>query len=86
MGDTESAYFLRYLVKDEPGVLADICRICAVHTVSLASVHQKEPTGDKAELYMITHRVREAGMQAAHAEICALSAIVESHSLIRVGL
>lgn len=86
MGEIESAYFLRYLVKDEPGVLADICRICANFAVSLASVHQKEPSGDRAELYMISHRVKEEGVQAAHAQICGLSSVLEAHNLIRVGL
>ena len=86
MGEVESEYFLRLLVCDEPGVLAEIAGICARNKVSLLSVHQKEAEGGQAELVIITHRVREAAMQDSLDAIRALSAVLLVHNLIRVGL
>ena len=43
MDDVSTAYYLRIHVLDRPGVLADVTRIFAEHTISIEAIIQKEP-------------------------------------------
>ncbi len=86
MGEVECEYFLRMRVKDQPGVLAAISKICADRRVSIKSVRQKDASGGEAEIVIITHTVKEAAMQAAVTEIKELDVVLQFHSLIRAGL
>ena len=42
MGAIETRYYMRFMVKDSPGVLARIAGVLGHHHISIASVHQKE--------------------------------------------
>ncbi|MBN2069796.1 MAG: homoserine dehydrogenase [Opitutales bacterium] len=86
MGETTSAYFLSLIVRDEPGVLAAITRICAEHSASICKIDQDDATGGEAGLIMVTHEVRESDMQAAVAHIKELKTVLNVNNLIRVGL
>lgn len=85
MEDVETAYYLRMLVEDKPGVLADISTILAREGISIEAVVQREARGEShVHLVMLIHAVKEGRMNAALAEIEALPAIKGSVMRIRV--
>jgi homoserine dehydrogenase len=82
----ETAYYLRLLAADEPGVLADVTRILADHRISIEALLQKEPLQGENQLpiIMLTHKVRERELDAAIARIEALPTIGGPVKRIRV--
>jgi homoserine dehydrogenase len=86
MGEIVSHYFVRLKVRDETGVMAAICKVCADHKVGLKTVQQKDASGTEAGLVIITHPVQEAAMQAAIKSIEGLPQVLSVSSLIRAGL
>lgn len=62
-----SAYYLRLMVKDKPGVLAKITQILADFDVSIEAVSQKEPyaAGLPVAVVLLTHRIVEKNMRQA---------------------
>ncbi|MEW6182955.1 MAG: homoserine dehydrogenase [Bacillota bacterium] len=81
--EVETRYYLRLQVLDRAGVLAGIAGAFGNNNVSLAAVAQKT-TGEVAELVLVTHRVREADLQAAVRELTALSTVKTVATIIRV--
>ncbi|GBR75324.1 homoserine dehydrogenase [Candidatus Termititenax persephonae] len=84
-GAISSEFFIRLQVKDEPGVLAAVSKICANNRVSIKTVQQKDANG-VAHLVIITHLVKEAALQKAIKQIGALRQVLEVSSVIRAGL
>ncbi|MCA9238958.1 MAG: homoserine dehydrogenase [Planctomycetales bacterium] len=68
--------YVRVMVEDHPGVLADVTKAFGDEDISIASVLQKEPlAGDTAvPLVIMTHRASEAATDRACAKIAALKA------------
>jgi homoserine dehydrogenase len=68
-----SRFYLRLLVKDRPGVLAEAARELAQHQISISSVIQHEAfdgqEGDTVPLVIMTHTARTGSFRAAVAEI-----------------
>jgi homoserine dehydrogenase len=81
--DVESAYYLNVEVLDRPGVLAQVAGVFGDHAVSIRSMEQ-EGLGDEARLIFITHRAREADVQATLADLRALDAVDRIGSVLRV--
>ncbi len=84
-------YYMRLIVVDRPGVIAQITRILGDHDISIASVIQKEDVvldeaSDlrHAEIVLMTHRAREAAVQDAVRLIGQLPVVAAVGSLIRV--
>lgn len=77
MEDIETAYYLRLLAADKPGVLADVTRILGDKGISIEAIIQKEPAPDAAEvpIILLTHSIREGQMNAAIEQIEALASI-----------
>lgn len=86
IGDVETAYYLRVLVKDEPGVLSQITKCLSDESVSVEAMLQNEPQAgqDHAEILIITNRVQEKRLLAAVKTIEALDAINGAVHKIRV--
>lgn len=86
MAETETAYYLRLRVADEPGVLADITRILADERISLDAVLQREPDPDElqTDVILLTHRTIEGRMDAAQARIQGLSSVLSEVVRIRL--
>ncbi len=85
--EIESRYYVRLVVRDQPGVMAEIASILASHSVSLASVNQKE-VGEDAErvsLIITTHATTEAAVSEAVAELGELAAVEERPFLMPIG-
>ncbi len=81
-----TAYYLRLNAEDKPGVLADVTKILAEHNISIEALIQKEPLVGETTLpvIMLTQTTYEKEMNAAIAEITALSTITGPISRIRL--
>jgi homoserine dehydrogenase len=81
-----TAYYLRLLALDQPGVMARIASILGEEGISIEAIKQKEP-GEGAThvpLVMLTHRVLEKRMNQALARIEALESVAGAVTRIRV--
>ena len=85
-GDVRCAYYLRFSVKDEPGVLAGIASRLAAWRISIAAVQQREQNGEgrAVPLVIVTHQAREADLRAAIAEIDLSPATLAATRLVRI--
>jgi len=79
-----AAYYLRLLVDDRAGVLADIAGTLGRESINLAKVIQKKTGDGVAELVFVTDKVEEGRMQAALRNIAAVPGIKETANLIRI--
>ncbi len=79
------AYFLRLMVVDEPGVLADVTAILRDHCISLESMlqHGRKP-GEAVPIVLVTHETNEAAITQAIARIGKIAAVLEEPALIRI--
>lgn len=78
--DVRSRFYLRVLVLDKPGMLADVARVLADHQISIASVIQHEALEDHEEdvvpLVIMTHYAPTGQFRAAVKTIDALPGVV----------
>jgi homoserine dehydrogenase len=81
--ETSSQYLIGLDVEDKPGVLHAITGVFANHGVSIRAAEQ-EGMGDDARLVFITHRAREADVQACVSEFRKSPAVRRASGLIRV--
>ena len=85
MDQIVSAYYLRFTVKDQPGVLAQIAGILGNHEISIESMVQPHRHAAEAvPIVFMTHESEERNVAAALAEIDQLDAIQEDTLLIRI--
>ncbi|HZH47986.1 MAG TPA: ACT domain-containing protein, partial [Roseococcus sp.] len=78
-------FYLRLMVLDQPGVIADVTGVLRDEGISLASMLQRgRAPGEAVPVVLVTHDCEEARMQAALARIEALAAVVEAPMLIRI--
>ena len=81
--DVVSAFYLHLDVADEPGVLAQVAQVLALHQVSVKSVVQKG-LGEQARLVMVLHPVLESRFAAASEQIARLEVLRAPPRSIRV--
>ena len=86
MDDVSTAYYLRIHVQDRPGVLADVTRIFAAHTISIEAIIQKELQADATSvpIVILTHQVNEQNMKGAISELEKLTAVTSKIMRIRL--
>ena len=87
MGEHHCAYYLRLLVIDQPGVIADVAAALRDADISMESMIQRgraEGEGEAVPVVIMTHDTEEARIQRALARIGALEAVVEQPRLIRI--
>jgi len=78
-------YYLRLMVVDRPGVIADVAAALRDNGVSLESMLQRgRSPGEAVPVVLVTHETREAAMRTALAQIAALDAVLEAPTLIRI--
>ena len=83
--EIRSAYYLRVMAMDRPGVLAQVAGILGQNDISLVSVLQKERARNEAvPVVMMTHEARERDMRAALAAIDKLPVVASRSTMIRV--
>jgi homoserine dehydrogenase len=81
--EMQSQYYLLLSVQDLPGVLAQVAAAFGRNDISIRSVWQ-EGFGDEAQLVMVTHRGKEANLQATVAELEQLDVVSKVVSVLRV--
>lgn len=79
-----SAYYVRLLVEDQPGVLGAIATTFGAEGVSLNSVIQTRKVDKRAEIVAITHCVAEEQIRRAAQKLRELSVVTEIRNMIRV--
>ncbi|WP_438766107.1 homoserine dehydrogenase [Kushneria sp. TE3] len=85
MENIVTAYYLRLLAVDRPGVLARVATILAEQGVSIEALIQKEATeGELVPIIITTHRTREANMNEAIRQLEALADIAGPLTRIRI--
>jgi homoserine dehydrogenase len=84
--DVKTAYYLRLLAEDKPGVLSQVTKILSDQGVSIEAMHQSEIEGGQgcAEIVFISNRVQERHLLQAVSSIEALDTIKASVHKIRV--
>lgn len=79
------AYYLRLMVVDRPGVIADVTAVLRDAGISLESMLQRgRSPGEAVPVVLVTHETGEAAMRAAMERIAALGAVLEPPALIRI--
>lgn len=85
MNELVSAYYIRLMVWDRPGVIAGVTGVLGRYGVSLESMLQRgRNPGEVVPVVMVTHECQEEAMRDALAEIQNLDAVVEPPTLIRI--
>jgi homoserine dehydrogenase len=86
MSAHHGAYYLRLMVIDRPGVMAEVTAVLRDAGVSLQSMlqHGRAP-GEAVPIVLVTHETREAAMMQARDAIADLSSVLEPPALIRIG-
>ena len=79
-----SAYYIRLLGEDKPGVLASIAGTLGEHNVSICSVVQKLKVNNYTELVLITYPVKDDSVQKALKVINEMSIVDKVCNVIRV--
>ncbi len=80
-------FYLRIMVKDEPGVVADISSCLRSTNVSISSLIQREgliESGKVIPLIIITHQTTENRISIALTKIHKLKNVIEKTNLIRI--
>jgi homoserine dehydrogenase len=79
------AYYMRLMVLDRPGVIADVTGILRDHDISLEAMLQRgRAPGEAVPVVLTTHDCEEAAMRAALRRTAALEAVLERPALIRI--
>ena len=84
IAETESPYYIRLLVEDRPGVMAAIAGAFGDYQVSLNSVIQKKRVGTRAEIVLLTYKVKDADLQLAVKTLSGLPVVHKVSTVIRV--
>ena len=78
-------YYLRLMVVDRPGVIADVTAILRDMGVSLESMLQRgRSPGEAVPVVLVTHETQESAMREALTRIAALNAVLEAPTMIRI--
>ncbi len=79
------AYYLRLMVVDRPGVIADVTAALRDAGVSLESMLQRgRSPGETVPVVLVTHETSESSMRSALARIAAMDAVLEPPMVIRI--
>ena len=85
MGRHQGAYYIRLMVLDRPGVLADVSALMRDHDVSIEALIQRARNpGEAVPIVLTTHMTSEADMIAVLEKIGALDAVLEPPRMIRI--
>lgn len=84
----ESAYYLRLMVEDKPGILAEITRILSQFGISIESLLQKADSVNikKMPVVIVTHPVLEKNINLALQSLQTVNGIDEKILRIRIEL
>jgi homoserine dehydrogenase len=79
------AYYIRLMVVDKPGVIADVAAALRDEEVSMeAMIQRARAPGEAVPVVLTTHETEEAAMRRALARITQLGSVVEPPHMIRI--
>jgi len=85
MEGRQGAYYVRLMVVDRPGVIAEVAAVLRDHNVSMESFLQRgRAPGEAVPVVLTTHDTDEASMQKALAAIASQAAVLEPPRMIRI--
>ncbi len=85
MEQHHGAYYVRLMVVDRPGVIADVSAVLRDEQVSMESMLQRgRAPGEPVPVVITTHETREASMVHALNRIGELDSVVEPPRMIRI--
>ena len=87
MGLTSSRYYIRFRVRDRPGVMAQIATALGSHEVSIEQMLQDrkpEQKGGPADVVMLTHRAQENAVRAALQDLEGTDSLMDEPCLVRM--
>lgn len=85
MGRHQGAYYIRLMVLDQPGVLADVSALMRDHNVSIEALIQRARNpGEPVPIVLTTHQTTEADMIDVLRRIDALDVVLEPPRMIRI--
>ena len=79
-------YYVRLMVYDRPGVIADVAAVLRDEQISIESLlqHGRAAAGEAVPVVMTTHEAEESAMVRAFRRIGSLSTVIELPRLIRI--
>jgi homoserine dehydrogenase len=81
----EGSYYLRLMVVDRPGVIADIAAALRDEDISVEAMLQRgRAPGESVPVVITTHETREANMTRALERIIRIEAVLEPPRVIRI--
>ena len=84
-GESKHRYYLRFMVKDVGGVLADITTVLAGKNISVTALVQKEShEGDLIQMVITTHEARDADIRDALETIGRLDTVSGNPVVLRI--
>jgi homoserine dehydrogenase len=85
LAELESEYYLRFMVVDRPGVLAQIAGLLGARGISIAAVMQRErERGAAVPIVIRTHHARERDLRRALQRIARLRSVRARTACIRI--
>ena len=85
ISELETAYYLRFAVADEPGVMAKLSGALGNHNISIRSMIQRGTAGSPAaDVIIVTHKAVEHDVQAALADTAKMGITREEPFILRV--
>jgi len=85
MSARRGGYYVRLMVSDQPGVIADVAAALRDERVSIEAVLQRaRAPGETVPVVMTIHDTEEAAMMRAISRIAAISTVVEPPRVIRL--
>jgi homoserine dehydrogenase len=85
MSDHVGAYYLRLMVVDRPGVIADVTAVLRDMGISLESMLQRgRSPGEAVPVVLVTHETKESAMRSALERIAGLDTVLEEPAVIRI--
>jgi homoserine dehydrogenase len=85
MARHRGAYYIRLMVVDKPGVIADVAAALRDEEVSMESMLQRaRAPGEAVPVVLTTHDTEEAAMRRALDRIAGLGSVVEPPHMIRI--
>ncbi|MCG8689906.1 MAG: homoserine dehydrogenase, partial [Minwuiales bacterium] len=85
MARHQGRYYIRLMVHDRPGVIADVSAVLRDEKISIGSMLQRgRSKQDAVPVILITHEAEEAGMARAMQRIAGLEPVMREPRMIRI--
>jgi len=84
LDEVRTKYYLRLMVEDQPGVLAQIAHRLGASRVSVAQMHQAQSVRGQASITMLTHETRDKDAREAVQAIASIPAVLKGPRSVRI--